>query len=107
MVRLTVTVVYAAPGIEAIEPLAVPEGTTVAQAVAASGLVSRLGLPPSIAYAIHGQRAPPDVLVADGDRIELTRPLVADAKAVRRARAAAHPLPPSPRPKRRGRTGSD
>ncbi len=102
MDRHAVTVVYAAPGVEVIESLAVPAGTTVAQAVAASGLVSRLGLPPTIAYAIHGQRAAAEVPVADGDRIELTRPLIADAKAVRRARAAAHPLPATRRPKRRG-----
>ena len=89
MSLLSVTVVYAAPGVEAIETVRLPTGSTVAEAVAASGLVTRLALPATIAFAIHGQRAAPDIPLADGDRVEITRPLVADAKAVRRARAAA------------------
>jgi uncharacterized protein len=97
---LTLTVVYAAPGVEAIETIAVPPGATVAAAVAASGLVARFQLPASIAFAIHGQRAAPDTPVAPGDRIEITRPLLVDAKAARRARAAAHPLAPTRKPRR-------
>lgn len=89
MSLLSVTVVYAAPGVEAIETVRLPTGSTVAEAVAASGLVTRLALPATIAFAIHGQRAAPDIPLADGDRVEITRPLVADAKAVRRTRAAA------------------
>jgi len=92
---LNVTVAYAAPGVEAIVPVALPAGATIADAVAASGLVARLSLAATIAYAIHGQRAAPDTPLAEGDRVELTRPLVADAKAVRIARAAGKPLPPS------------
>jgi len=100
MSGLTVTVAYAAPGVEAIESLALPAGATVADAVAASGLVTRLALPATIAYAIHGQRAAPDIPLFDGDRVEITRPLVADPKAARRARAAEHPLPPTRKVKR-------
>jgi hypothetical protein len=54
--------------------------------------VARLALPATIAYAIHGQRAAPDTPLVEGDRIELTRPLLADAKAARVARAAGKPL---------------
>lgn len=89
---LAVTVAYAAPGVEAIVPLALPPGATVGEAVAASGLVARLGLPATIGYAIHGQRAGPQTPLADGDRVEITRPLVADPKAVRRDRAQRKPL---------------
>jgi uncharacterized protein len=96
-----VIVVYAAPGVEAIAPLDVPAGATVADAVARSGLLSQPGMPPDMSYAIHGQRARPDTPLAEGDRVELLRPLVADAKAVRRARAADHPLPPTRKVKRR------
>jgi len=92
---LNVTVAYAAPGVEALVPVVLPAGATIADAVAASGLFARLSLPPTIAYAIHGQRAAPDTPLADGDRVELTRPLIADAKAVRVARAAGKPLPPT------------
>jgi hypothetical protein len=99
-VNLTVTVVYAAPGVEALETVALAPGATVADAVAASGLVERLALPPAaIGFAIHGQRADGDTPVVDGDRIELTRPLQADPKQVRRARAARHP-PGKPVPRR-------
>ncbi len=104
MTGLTVTVAYAAPGVEVIESLVLPDGATVADALAASGLVSRLALPPTIACAIHGQRAAPGIPLADGDRVEITRPLVADPKAARRARAAGHPLPPTRKVK--GRRGS-
>lgn len=100
MTGLSVTVVYAARGVEAIEPLVLPAGATVEDAVAASGLVARLSLPATIAYAIHGQRAAPDVPLANGDRVEITRPLVADPKAARRDRAAKHPLLPTRKVKR-------
>ncbi len=101
--NLTVTVAYAAPGVEAVLTLAIAAGATVADAVAASGLVERLALPPATTgFAIHGQRADADTPVADGDRIELTRPLRVDPKQARRARAARKPLPtPVPRRKKR------
>lgn len=98
---IAVTVAYAAPGTEAIVRVAVAEGATVADAVAASGLRERLALPAAIAFAIHGQAATAATPLADGDRVEITRPLVAEAKAARRARAAANPLPPTRKVKRR------
>ena len=85
---LALTVVYAAPGIEAVAELALAHPATVVQAVAASGLIEQWQLAGSgIGYAIFGQRAEPDTPLRDGDRIELTRPLRIDAKAARRARA--------------------
>lgn len=105
MAGITVTLAYAAPGVEVVLDLVVPAGATVADAVAASGIAARLALPPTVAFAIHGQRAAPDIPLADGDRIEITRPLQADAKDVRRARAAQHPLPRTPKGKRRPGSG--
>lgn len=65
--------------------LDLPEGATVADALARSGLM----LPDKIvAYAIHGLRCDTAQLLRDGDRIELLRPLVADPKDARRRRAA-------------------
>jgi uncharacterized protein len=98
---LKVTVVYAAPGIEAVESLDLPPGATVGDAVARSGLLAHPEIAPAVSYAVHGQRARSETPLADGDRVEILRPLVADAKAVRRARAAGHPLPPTRKIKRR------
>jgi len=98
--RVRVVVAYAAPGIERLVPVTLPAGATLAQAVDASGLVEREGLGASIAFAIHGQRAAPDTPLRDGDRIEITRPLLADPKAARRARALDRPLPPTRKVKR-------
>jgi putative ubiquitin-RnfH superfamily antitoxin RatB of RatAB toxin-antitoxin module len=91
--KFPVTVAYAAPGTEVIVRVAIEDGATVSDAVAASGLRERLGLPEDVAYAIHGQAATTATPVAPGDRVEITRPLVADPKAARRARAAGNPLP--------------
>jgi putative ubiquitin-RnfH superfamily antitoxin RatB of RatAB toxin-antitoxin module len=98
---LAVTVAYAAPGTEAIVRVVVEDGATVADAVEASGLPERLALAGTIAYAIHGQAASAATPLADGDRVEITRPLVADAKALRRARAAVKPLPRTRKLRRR------
>jgi len=97
-----VTVAYAAPGVEAVGPVELPARATVADAVRESGLATRIALPEQLSYAIHGQRAQPDTLLAEGDRVEILRPLVVDPKASRRARAADRPLPPTRNPKRRG-----
>jgi uncharacterized protein len=100
--QLAITVAYGAPGVEAIVPLTLPIGTTVAQAVAASGLRERFALTDeTIGYAIYGQRADGDTPLAEGDRIELTRPLIADAKQIRRTRAAGKPVPKTAMRKRR------
>lgn len=86
---LAVTVAYAAPGIEDVTDLALPGPATVAEAVAASGLIERCQLAGTdLGYAIFGQRAEPETPLRDGDRIELTRPLQIDAMAARRLRAA-------------------
>jgi uncharacterized protein len=37
---------------------------------------------------IYGRVVPPGTIVRDGDRVEIYRPLVADPKELRRARAA-------------------
>jgi hypothetical protein len=92
--RLSVAVAFAAPGVALLVDVTLPAGATVADAVAASGLVARCGLPEqALAYAIHGQRADRDTPLVDGDRVEMTRPLIADPKQARHARAARHPLP--------------
>jgi len=86
---LAISVAYAAPGIEVLVSLALPPGATVDDAVAQSGIVARFALDASqLEFAIFGRRAEGVTPLADGDRVELTRPLVADPKSVRRKRAA-------------------
>jgi len=85
---MRISVVYAAPGIERQLEISVPGDAVVADAVSASGLIGELRLDENeIAYAIFGQRARPDTRLADGDRVELLRPLAADPKDLRRRRA--------------------
>jgi hypothetical protein len=86
--RINVTVAYAAPGVEALVTVTLPAGATIDDAIVASGITTRLGLDSArLDYAIFGQRAKGGTPVADGDRVELTRPLIADPKRVRRTRA--------------------
>ena len=80
---------------QGVVEIALPDGATVADAVAACDALGRAGVDAANAgYAIHGQTARPTTPLVDGDRVEITRPLVADPKAVRRDRAKARPLPP-------------
>ena len=60
-----------------------PEGASVADALAASGFDLR-GIN---GYAVFGERVPPDAMLHEGDRLELLRPLLADPKDARRRRA--------------------
>ena len=83
-----IVVAYAEPGVEAQVDVVVTPGATVVDAVAASGLIVRFELKASmLAYAIFGQRVRAETPLADGDRIELLRPLAADPKEARRRRA--------------------
>ena len=93
--RLRITVAWASPRAQGLVEVDLPPGATVADAVAAARAIERAGVEPGlVGFAIFGQTARPGTLGADGDRVEITRPLVADPRAARRDRAAAHPLPP-------------
>ncbi|HLK70800.1 MAG TPA: RnfH family protein [Steroidobacteraceae bacterium] len=72
--------------------LSLPDGADVAQALALAAAQQQL--PPEAldwqgaAVGIYGQLCTRAHVPADGDRIELYRPLPADPRAVRRARLA-------------------
>lgn len=66
--------------------LALPEGATVADAVAAAGWSAD---PELVAFAVHGQRVDAATPLRAGDRVELLRALLADPKDARRRRARA------------------
>jgi putative ubiquitin-RnfH superfamily antitoxin RatB of RatAB toxin-antitoxin module len=98
---MKVEVAYAGPEGHALLAVDLPNGATVADAIDKSGIVGRLGLfEATLGYAIYGQPARLGTPLADGDRVELLRPLVADPKEARRQRALEKPLPPTrPQPK--------
>lgn len=77
---LRVEVVQARPdGAEVVE-IRLPDGSTVRDALAASGLKG-------VQVGIFGKRVAMDTPLADGDRIEVYRPLPMDPKETRRRRA--------------------
>lgn len=74
---------------EALVTLDLPEGASIDDAVAQS----RLRLEADVASgalvcAIFGRRVERSAPLREGDRVEITRPLVCDAKSARRQRAA-------------------
>jgi putative ubiquitin-RnfH superfamily antitoxin RatB of RatAB toxin-antitoxin module len=90
--HFSVTVAYATPDAEALVVVTLSAGATVDDAIARSGIVARLKLDPAqLEPAVFGQRVKGDTPLAPGDRVELTRPLVADPKRVRRKRASDPP----------------
>ena len=67
--------------------LSLAEGASVLDAVTASGLCQRHGLPAqSVETGIWGRKQPPQAVLRDGDRVELYRPLRVDPKEARRLR---------------------
>jgi len=85
-----VEVAYALPDKQAIVPLQLPEGVTAMEAVRQSGIERQFeGLEPEHArLGIFGKVVGPQTALRDGDRVEIYRPLIADPKEVRKARAA-------------------
>lgn len=86
---MNITVISGWPGSFEQVGLALPEGACVGDALAAAGFAA--GDRPEVACAIFGVLATPATLLADGDRIELLRPLQADPKETRRRRAKTAP----------------
>ncbi|MGA8032583.1 MAG: RnfH family protein [Casimicrobiaceae bacterium] len=87
---MRVEVAYAGPGFEALVDVLLEEGARVADAVARSGLLERVPEPAGdLVCAIFGRRVDAGSPLADGDRVELTRPLRCDPRLARR-RAAEH-----------------
>lgn len=85
---LQLEVVAAFAGEQACVPLRMRAGSSVREAVDASGLLARF--PQLVAagdFAIHGHRVSGDEVLEDGDRVEILRPLQVDPKEARRRRA--------------------
>jgi putative ubiquitin-RnfH superfamily antitoxin RatB of RatAB toxin-antitoxin module len=80
---MEVEVVYAWPGSQQVVKVRLEPGATVSDAVIASGLATQQ----QQKFGIFGKAVPPDTRVAQGDRVEIYRPLLIDPKEARRNRA--------------------
>ena len=84
---LRVSLVVAWPRRQEVIELELPEGSTVADALARAGARFAQEELSGMATGIWARPCPPETRLREGDRVELYRPLVADAKQMRRARA--------------------
>ena len=85
---IDVEVAYAEPARQFLKRVTLETGATIADAIAASGLEAELGIDASsLATGIWSKPKPRDTALADGDRVELYRALLADPKEARRRRA--------------------
>lgn len=87
---MKIEVVYARAEQAELVRLDLPEGSTVQQAVEASGLLAKY---PEIdfkknKFGVYAKLAKPEAVLRDRDRVEIYRPLIADPKEVRKQRAA-------------------
>lgn len=90
--RLRIQVVWATRAVQDVVPLELPVGTGVGTAIAASGLLERYGIErETVRPGIRGRLVRDGTPLADGDRIDLCRSLVADPKEARRRRAGERP----------------
>lgn len=86
--RLRVEVAYAERDAQTLLAIDVPAGTTAAGAVALSGIRERHpGIAPEATLGVYGRVVAPTHVLADGDRVEVYRPLPADPKDTRRTLA--------------------
>jgi putative ubiquitin-RnfH superfamily antitoxin RatB of RatAB toxin-antitoxin module len=92
---MRVLVVVAFAHFQDVVTLELADGATAAQALAAAGVSSRH---PGIALdriGVWGRSCDPDTPLREGDRVEVYRPVQADAKEMRRARARLRRSPRS------------
>jgi len=87
---IKVEVAYPLPHRQESTPLQLAAGSTVQQAIEASGLLAKY---PDIdltknKVGIYAKLAKLDTVLRDRDRVEIYRPLIADPKEVRKQRAA-------------------
>ncbi|WP_250622701.1 RnfH family protein [Pinirhizobacter soli] len=79
---IAIEVARAFPDRQEVLALTVPRGTTAAEAVALAGWS------PAAALGVFSWRVQGDHVLADGDRVEVYRPLTLDPKEARRRRAS-------------------
>ena len=87
---MIVEVVYALPDKQSLISLEVEEGTTIKEAIEASGILDTYDQINLIKdkVGIFSKFATLDTVLRENDRVEIYRPLIADPKKVRKERAA-------------------
>ena len=88
---IPVEVVFALPEKQRIVKLDVPVGTTALEAVTLSEIdqvFDELTISPDLKLGVWGKAVTADRALEAGERVEIYRPLLADPKEVREARAA-------------------
>ncbi|BAN35785.1 protein rnfH [Sulfuricella denitrificans skB26] len=83
---MKISVAYASPTRQAWLSVEVPDGATISDAIARSGVLQQF---PEIdleqqKVGIFGKLTKLDAALADGDRIEIYRPITCDPKMVKR-----------------------
>jgi putative ubiquitin-RnfH superfamily antitoxin RatB of RatAB toxin-antitoxin module len=87
--RIRVEIAYAEPRRQFLRVVELATGATVADAIAASGVAAELAIDAArLDAGIWSRPVARDTPLADGDRVELYRPLEIDPKEARRRRAA-------------------
>lgn len=88
MAEIRVQVCYPAAPQPQLRELVLADGSTLREAVQASGLLTP-GLDlDACPVGIFGKKKTPDTVLREGDRVEIYRPLVADPMDARRRRVA-------------------
>nr|WP_314625099.1 RnfH family protein [uncultured Noviherbaspirillum sp.] len=86
MADIHVTVCYPSSPQPVLRDLTLAEGSTLRDALQASGIVAP-GLDlASCPVGVFGKKKAPDTVLREGDRVEIYRPLVADPMDARRRR---------------------
>jgi len=87
---IQIEVTFARPEKQDVVRLKLPEGTTLGQAIEASGLLQRYPEleAEKLKVGVFGKLSRMDTVLRERDRVEIYRPLIADPKEVRKQRAA-------------------
>lgn len=90
--HVRVEVAYAEPERQFLRQIELPAGSTVADALAASQVEQEYAISlDALRVGIWSKAVDRSTLIADGDRVEIYRPLKIDPKDARRKRAAQRP----------------
>lgn len=87
---MKVEIAYAEPQQQWLLEVEVPDHATAAEAIEKSGILQKCPqlLADQLKVGVFGKLTKLERVLRDGDRIEIYRPLIADPKQVRAARAA-------------------
>jgi len=87
---INVQVCYASDAVQFLRDLKMPVGSTLEQAIAASGVLAEVpGIDlNTMQVGIYAKKKTLDTVLREHDRVEIYRPLIADPKNARRRKVA-------------------